>query len=197
VDRHYPYASSLLLVAMGLAPMVLVTHYYGVLPNRMVIQWDLFGRMTVIGTKASTVMTVANFAAIAGLCAFGLLLWLHKSMRSMRLLRPFLALNLSQILAINLTCAMLVSDALGLQLRIKPMIPAAMSVILFSAAVLCWRLDGSANGMFSRLAGAVLAVAGIFVLAFSATVSNTVVGFYSAALAALAMIALVLPERHA
>jgi hypothetical protein len=51
--------------------------------------------------------------------------------------------------------------------------------------------------MFSRLAGAVLAVAGIFVLAFSATVSNTVVGFYSAALAALAMIALVLPERHA
>jgi hypothetical protein len=57
------------MVVLGLVPTALVTYYYDVLPNRMVIQWDLLGRMTVIGTRASTVLLVANFAAVAGLAA--------------------------------------------------------------------------------------------------------------------------------
>ena len=69
MGRSYPWFSYVLMIVLGLIPTALVTHFYEHLPNRMVIQWDLLGRMTVVGTRASTVLMVANFAAVAGLVA--------------------------------------------------------------------------------------------------------------------------------
>lgn len=193
--RSYPIASYVLMIVLGVLPTALVSHYYGVLPNRMVIQWDMFGRMTVIGTRASTVLMVANFAAVSGLAGSVLAFWQHRSLVAIGALRAFLVLSLAQIVAINLTCAMLVTDALGMHLMIKPMIPAAMAVLLFAAGILCWRM-GRAGPV-----NAALAISGVFIatalgsLTFSAFATNQVVGYYVSAFALLTMMALALPAK--
>ena len=197
MKRRYPWTSSVLMIVLGFVPLALVTHYYGVLPNRMVIQWDVLGRLTVIGTRAGPVLFVANVAAFAGLAASVLVFWQHKALSETGTLRSYLALNFAQIVAINLTCFMLVSDALGMGLTIKPTIPPAMAVLLFAAGVLCWKIDAGARMGVVRGVAGLMALSGLIVLALNAFVANEVVGHYASAFALLVMVALVLPDKGA
>jgi hypothetical protein len=142
--------------------------------------------VTVIGTRPATVLMIANFAAVVALSAIALAIWQQRTLLELGMRRTFLALNLAQIVSINLVCAMLVSDALGLQLKIKPMIPPAMAVLLFAAGVLCWRIDRSRKSVAARSAA--------FVLIAAAAV-NAAVGYFASALAVLAMVAVALPEN--
>ena len=103
----------------------------------------------------------------------------------------------NQIVAINLTCVMLVSDALGMRLTIKPIIPPAMAVLLFAAGVLCWKIDAGARNGAVRVVAGLMALSGLTVLALNAFVANEVVGHYASAFALLVMVALVLPDKDA
>ncbi len=190
-----PVFTSLVMIALGLVPTALVTHYFDVIPNRTVIQWDMLGRMTVIGTRASTVLLVANFAAVAGLAGAFLALWKHRSLALADCLRPFLILNFSQIVVITLTCVMIVTQALGLKLAIKPMIPPAVAVLLFAAGMLLWRAEGLERLSVMRLLGAAFAGAGVALLVLNGFASPQVVGYYATAFAVLAMAAAAIPAR--
>ena len=187
-----PFGNYAVMLVFGFLPMALVTRYYNVLPRRLVIQWDVFGNTTIIGTRASTVLMIANVAALIALAAIVVGLWQHRSLVALGMRRSFLALNLAQLAVINLTCAMIVSDALGLQLKIKPMIAPAMAVLLFAAGVLVWRMEG---GRFARIGAIALSATGVFILALSAIAANQVVGYYASAFALVAMAALLLPQE--
>jgi len=191
-----PLLSYLAIVALGLIPTALVTQYYGILPQRLVIQWDTFGNITVIGTKPRTVLMIANVAAVVALTAIAVSIWQHRTLLQLGLRRAFLGLNLAQIVAINLVCAMLVSDALGMRLTLKPMIPPAMAVLVFAAGILFWRMQqGQANAVVRAVAMALIG-GSLVLLAFSAVAVNAVVGYFASALALLAMAALALPEKR-
>lgn len=192
-----PFFSYAVLIALGLLPTALVTQYYGILPHRLVVQWDTLGNVTVIGTRPSTVLMIANVAAVIALTAIAVSLWQHRTLFALGMRRAFLALNLAQIVVINLVCAMIVSDALGLQLAIKPMVPPAMAVLLFAAGMLCRRVHQSAPNGLARAAAILLVILALGLLAFSATAVNTVVGYFASALALLAMAAVALPQEGA
>ena len=190
-----PIGSYAVMLALGLLPTALVTRYYDILPNRLVIQWDTLGNTTIIGTRSSTALMIANVAAVVALVGIAVAVWQQRTLVMLGVRRAFLALNLAQIVAINLTCAMIVSDALGLRLTIKPTIPPAMAVLLFAAAVLCWRVDPVSGKSPTRGFAVALGAAGLLLLGFSAIVVNAAVGYYASAFALLAMVALALPER--
>lgn len=196
MTRKYPIVSYVVMIVLGLVPTAIVTHYYGVLPNRMVIQWDLLGRMTVIGTRASTVLMIANIAAVAGFAGSLLAFWQHRALVAVDGLRAFLALNIAQIVAINLTCGMIITEALGMHLTIKPIIPPAMSVVLFAAGTLCQRADPAPGFSLGQGFGWLLMAAGVAMLLFSAIVANEVIGYYASAFGFLTMVALILPSRR-
>lgn len=196
VKSKAPVFACLVMVALGLVPTALVTQHYDIIPNRTVIQWDVLGRMTVIGTRASTVLLVANFAAVAGLAGSFLALWQHRALAAAQTLRPFLILNFSQIVAINLTCIMLVTQALGLKLAIKPMIPPAMAVLVFAAGVLLWRAEGLQRLSAVRVLGLLFMGSGVALLVLNGFASPEIVGYYASAFAALAMVAAAIPARH-
>jgi hypothetical protein len=191
-----PLLSYLAIIVLGLVPTALVTQYYGILPQRLVIQWDTFGNITVIGTKPRTVLMIANIAAVAALTAIAVSVWQQRPLVQLGMRRAFLGLNLAQIVAINLVCAMIVTDALGLRLKIKPMIPPAMAVLLFAAGVLCWRMYQSGAGTLARTAAIVLVGASLVLLAFSAVAVNAVVGYFASAIALLLMAAVALTETR-
>ncbi|MEQ1755255.1 MAG: hypothetical protein ABL973_14105 [Micropepsaceae bacterium] len=195
MSRKYPVLTYVAMIVLGVIPTALVTHYYGHLPNRMVIRWDLLGHMTVIGTRASTVLMVANFAAVAALAATAIGVWQHKSFVALDGLRAFLMLNMAQIVAINLTCIMLVTEALGFHLTIKPMIPPAMALLLFSGGILCWRAEADAAFNTTKAFGAALMGAGVFLLVLNAIAANQIVGYYASAFAALMMTAVLIPSK--
>ncbi|MBP6013895.1 MAG: hypothetical protein KBA31_16825 [Alphaproteobacteria bacterium] len=187
-----PWLSYLLLLVLGIAPTFLVSHYYGVLPSRMVVQWDAFGKLTVIATQAKSVLLIANVAAVIALTAIAIALWQRRALVAFKLRRAYLMLNMAQIVVINLTCAMLVTDALGYGLKLKPSIPPGMALLLFASGVLIWRLEqGRSSAM--RVVAIGLLVGALALLAFSAIAANAVVGYYASAFALLAMAALVLP----
>lgn len=190
-----PLLIYLAIIVLGVVPTALITQYYGVLPQRLVIQWDTFGNITVIGTKPRTVLMIANVAAVVALTAVAVSVWQQRTLFQLGMRRAFLSLNLAQIVAINLVCAMIVTDALGLRLKIKPMVPPAMAVLLFAAGVLCWRMYQSGAGGLARTAGIVLMGAGLILLAFSAVAVNAIVGYFASAIALLAMAAIALPEK--
>jgi hypothetical protein len=180
---------------LGFVPTILVTHYYSVLPRRLVMQWDTFGNITVIGTRAATVLMAAHTAAAIALICLAISIWQQRALVEMGMRRAFLALNLAQIVAINLTCAMIVSDALGLQLAIKPMVPPALAVVLLSAGIMFRRLDQSRASLPARGAAIVFVLAALFLLVSSAVAANGAVGYYAAALGLLAMTAVALPQN--
>ena len=179
---------------LGLAPTALVLRYYGILSNRTVIRWDMFGNTTIIGTRPQTVLTIANVAAAIAVITVLIGLWQNRSLVGLGIRRAFLGLNLAQIVAIDLTCAMIVSEALGLQLTLKPTIVPAMAVVLVAGAVLCWRLAQGGTSGLVRIAAVALGLGGIALLAFSAIAANAVVGYYAGAFALLAMAAVALPQ---
>jgi hypothetical protein len=191
-----PYAGYATILALGLLPTALVTRYYDIIPRRIVIQWDTFGNTTIIGTRSTTLLMIANAAALIALISIAVAVWQHRSLIALGARRAFLALNLAQIVTINLTCAMIVSDALGLKLAIKPMIPPAMAVLLFAAAVLIGRMNETPRRGLTRGVSLALGGAGVLLLAFSAVALNAAVGYFAAALAALAMVAIALPAER-
>ena len=182
------------MAVLGFAPIALVLQFYKTLPNRTVIRWDVFGNTTIIGTRPTTVLTIAGVGAVIAFLAVLFGVWQNKTMLGMGLRRAYLALNLAQVASIALTCCMIVSEALGLQLTIKPMIPPAMAVLLFAAGILLWRLDAQKPGALRWFALVLLAGA-LGLLAFSAVAMKAVVGYYASAFAVLAMIAVALPEH--
>lgn len=187
-----PFFTYALMAVLGAVPTVLVMHYYGVLPQRLVLQWDTFGNITVIGTRPATVLTVAHVAGLVALTGIVVAVFQNRTLVELGLRRAFLALNLAQIVAINLVCAMLVNDALGLRLKIKAMIPPAMAVLLFAAGVLFWRMQGG----LARAVGGVLMAGGLLMLVSSAIAADAAVGYFTSALAVLAMTAIALPQRR-
>jgi hypothetical protein len=191
-----PFFSYALMIALGLVPTALVSQYYGILPHRLVVQWDTFGNITVIGTRPRIVLMIANVAAVIALTAAAVSIWQHRTLFQLGMRRAFIGLNLAQIVAINLVCAMIVSDALGLQLRIKPAIPPAMAVLLFAAGILCWRMHQGQPNAVARFAAFALIGLSLLLLAFSAVAMNAVVGYFAAAVALLAMLALALPQER-
>lgn len=191
-----PFFTYALMIVLGLVPTALVTHYYGILPQRLVYQWDMFGNITVIGTRPRTVLMMANVAAVVALTATAISIWQHRSLFQMGMRRAFIGLNFAQIVAINLVCAMIVTDALGLRLNIKPAVPPAMAVLLFAAGVLAWRMNQSQPSAVARAVAFALIAGSLALLAFSAVTMNAVVGYFSAAVAVLAMLALALPQER-
>jgi hypothetical protein len=187
-----PFFTYALMAVLGAVPTALVMHYYGVLPQRLVLQWDTFGNITVIGTRPGTVLTVAHVAGLVALTGILVSAFQNRTLVELGLRRAFLALNLAQIVAINLVCAMLVNDALGLRLKIKAMIPPAMAVLLFAAGVLFWRMQGGP----ARAAGGVLMAGGLLMLVSCAIAADAAVGYFASALAVLAMAAIALPQRR-
>src|SRR5262249_39052655 len=165
--RH-PFGSYGLMLLLGLIPVALVTQYYDVLPNRLIIQWDAFGNTTLIGTRARTVLLIANVAAVVGLSATTLAIWQHRSLVALGVRRAYLGLNFAQLVVINLTCAMIVSQALGLHLTIKPMVAPAMAVLLFAAGILSWRLKEGRHERAARGAAVVLIGASAVLLPLAA-----------------------------
>jgi hypothetical protein len=191
VTVRQPYGIYAALLVLGAAPTPVVLQYYNVLSNRTVIQWDMFGNTTIIGTRPATVLTIAYVAAAIAVTAVLVAVLQHRALVELGLRRAYLMLNFAQIVAIDLTCAMIVTDALGLRLTLKPTIPPAMAVLLMAGAVLCWRLGQGAV----RVAAALLAIAAFGILALGAIAANAVVGYYASALALLAMAAVALPDR--
>lgn len=159
------------------------------------MQWDAFGNITVIGTRSATVLTIANTAAAIALICLAISIWQQRALVEMGMRRAFLALNLAQIVAINLTCAMIVSDALGLQLAIKPMVPPALAVVLFSAGMLFRRVDQSRASPPARGTAIVFVLAALFLLVSSAVETGSAVGYYAATFGLLAMTAVALPQN--
>jgi hypothetical protein len=159
------------------------------------MQWDAFGNITVIGTRSATVLTIANTAAAIALMCLAISIWQQRALVEMGMRRAFLALNLAQIVAINLTCTMIVSDALGLQLAIKPMVPPALAVVLFSAGIMFRRVDQSRASLPARGAAIVFVLAGLLLLGSSAVANGTAVAYYVSALGLLAMTAVALPQE--
>jgi hypothetical protein len=102
---------------------------------------------------------------------------------------------MSQIVAINLTCIMLVTQSLGYNLTIKPMIAPAMAVLLFASGVLFWRAEGLATLSLTRLLGVVFMMGGLVLLGLNAFASPHVVGYYASAFALLMMAAAAIPAR--
>jgi hypothetical protein len=186
-----------ILIVMGFAPLALVIRYYGILPNRILVRWDTFGNLTVIGTRPGAVLMIANVAALVALTAVAIAVWQHRALVSLGMRRAYLGLNLAQVVAINLVCAMIVSDALGLGLAIKPMVPPAMAVLLFAAGILCLRIDQSRRSGWARAFAVALLIAGPAFLIYSAIGSNAPLGYYASAFAAVAMAALALPSGKA
>ena len=193
--RRQPLGSYAAILALGFLPTVLVTPYYDVLPRRMVMQWDTFGNITVIGTRSATVLMIAHTAAAIAVICLAVSIWQRRALVEMGMRRAFLALNLAQIVAINLTCAMIVSDALGLQLTIKPMVPPALALVLFSAGILFRRADQSRASPPARGAAIVFVLAGLLLLGSSAVANGTAVAYYVSALGVLAMTAVALPQE--
>ena len=189
-----PLIAYALVLAFGVLPTVLVTQYYGVLPNRLVVQWDMFGNLTVIGTRARSVLMVANAAALIAFTSVAVAIWQNSALIALGLRRSYLAASFAQIAAINLTCGMIVTDALGYGLTLKPTIPPAMAVLLFACGVLVWRIDQGGSRL-ARGAAIALLTGGPLLLAFSAIAANVVVGYYASAFALLAMAAIVVPAR--
>lgn len=186
-----PYGSYVALLALGLAPVPVVLTYYNVLSNRTVIQWDMFGNTTIIGTRPSTVLTIAYVGAAIAVTAVLVAISQHRALVELGLRRAYLMLNFAQVVAIDLTCLMIVTDALGMRLTLKPTIPPAMAVLLMAGAVLCWRLGQGAVRVLAWLLG----IAAFGILALGAIAANAVVGYYAAAFALLAMAAVALPDR--
>jgi hypothetical protein len=179
------------MILLGAAPVPLVLRYYNVLSNRTVIQWDMFGNTTIIGTRPSTVLAIAIASCVIALTAVLIALLQHRALVELGLRRAYLMLNFAQVVVLGLTCLMVVTEAIGLKFTLKPMIGPAMSVLLAAGSVLCWRLGQRAGRAVSIL----LAIAAVGLLVLGAIAANVVVGYYAAALALLAMIAVALPDR--
>ncbi len=195
-----PVSAYLALVILGFLPLILIALFYDDLPHRFVVQWTA-GGLSVTGTRAQSVVTIA--AACAAIALFAVLVAAaqNASFKALGIRRLFLALNFAQIITIGLTCAMLVGEALGVALRVRDTVPPSAALLLAIAGLLCLRLSGGAASRGARvgmgiaawtfLAGAV-AIVGL-TLAFI----HSALSWAAIAVALVAAIALAVPERTA
>lgn len=138
-----PVSAYLALLILGFLPPLGVGLFYDDLPNRLVVQWDGLGQLTVIGTRASSVMTIAVASAVIGVIAVLLAALFNNALSSSRMRSLFLGLNAAQIVTIGLTCLALVSEALGYGVAARAAVPPAASVLLFACALMFWRASSN------------------------------------------------------
>lgn len=196
-----PISAYLLLLILGFLPAILVALFWDDLPHRFVVQWGVAG-LTITGTRAKSAMTIAIACAGISLLAVLVTAVQNESFRASGIRRLFLALNFAQVVTIGLTCAMIVTEAIGiLPFRLRDVVPAGAALILVTAALLCFRIaGGAATRVVSFGAGL---VAWFFLLAALAIGAATVVfigtplSFGALAVAAILAALLALPEQSA
>ena len=195
-----PVSAYLVLLILGFLPAIIVALFWDDLPHRFIVQWGVAG-LTITGTRAKSAMTIAVACAGISLLAVLITAIQNESFRASGIRRLFLALNFIQVVTIGLTCAMIVTEAVGFPFRLRDIVPASAALMLTAAALLCLRLAG---GAASR-AGAFLfgAFGWIFLLAAVAIAALTILYIGTplslGAIAAALLIALLLaiPERAA
>ena len=138
-----PVSSYLLLLILGFLPVILVALFWDDLPHRFVVQWNL-GGLTISGTRSRSAMTLAVACAGIALLAVMIAAIQNESFKASGIRRLFLALNYMQVITIGLTCAMIVTEAIGFPFRVRHVIPASAALMLAVAALLCLRIAGGA-----------------------------------------------------
>lgn len=195
-----PVSAYLVLLILGFLPAIIVALFWDDLPHRFIVQWGVAG-LTITGTRAKSAMTIAIACAGISLLAVLITALQNESFRASGIRRLFLALNFIQVITIGLTCAMIVTEAVGFPFRLRDIVPASAALMLTAAALLCLRLAGSA----ASRAGAFLfgAFGWIFLLAAVAIAALTILYIGTplslGAIAAALLLALLLaiPERAA
>lgn len=195
-----PVSAYLLLLILGFLPIVLVALFWDDLPHRFVVQWNV-GGLTISGTRSRSAMTAAIAGAGISVLAVIIAAIQNESFRASGVRRLFLALNYAQVITIGLTCAMIVTEAVGFPYRIRHVIPASAALMLAIAAILCLRIAGGAAtatranvfgffGLLFILAALAVAAASIFLI-------GSPLSFGAVAVAAVLALLLAIPERAA
>jgi hypothetical protein len=196
-----PVSAYILLLILGFLPIILVQLFWDDLPHRFVVQWSVAG-LTIIGTRAKSAMTIAIGCAAIALFAVLVGAVQNESFRASGIRRLYLALNFVQVITIGLTCAMIVTEAVGLvPFRIRDLIPASAALLLTVAALLCLRLSGGAASRAAAfLFGAVgwlFVLLAVGIIALTVLYIGTPIAFVAIALAALLALLLAIPESPA
>ena len=192
-----PVSAYLLLLILGFLPIILVALFWDDLPHRFVVQWNL-GGLTISGTRSRSAMTAAMACGGIALLAVIVAAIQNESFRASGIRRLILALNYAQVITIGLTCAMIVTEAIGFPYRIRHVIPASAALLIIIAAMLCLRI---ANGAATPARGYIFGFFGwAFVFAAIAIVAATIffigtpLSFGALAVAAVLAMLLAIPE---
>ena len=193
-----PVSAYLLLLILGSLPLIFVAMFYDDLPNRLVVHWGAGGHVTVIGTRAQSVMTIAIGCAGIALLAVFIAAAQNASFKSLGIRRLFLGLNFAQVITIGLTCAMLVGEALGFPIQVRDTVPPSAALLLAVAGLLCLRLSRGATsrGLSFIFGGAawIFLAAAVAIIGLTLAFINTPLSWAAIGVAALATMALALPE---
>jgi hypothetical protein len=193
-----PVSAYLLLVILGFVPLILVSLFYDDLPHRLVVQWSA-GGLTITGTRARSAMAAA--VACAAIAVFAVIISAiqNKSLTASGIRRLFLALNFAQVLTIGLTVLMLVTEALGFEIRMRDLVPPSAALLLAIAALLCLRVSAisstAAMGAVFGLAGWLFLAGAIAVCVLAGLFIGTPLTFAAIGVALLIALALAVPER--
>ena len=194
-----PISAYLVLLILGFLPVILVALFWDDLPHRFIVQWGIAG-LTVTGTRAKSAMMIA--VGCAGIALFAVIITAiqNESFRASGIRRLFLALNFMQVITIGLTCAMVVTEAIGIvPFRLRDVVPASAALTLTAAALLCLRISG---GAASSIGAFVFGAFGwLFVIVSLAIVAATVIfigtplSFAAIVVALLLAVVFAMPER--
>ena len=195
-----PVSAYLLLLILGFLPVILVALFYDDLPHRFIVRWGGAG-LTITGTRAKSAMTIAIACAAIALFAVIIAAIQNESLKASGIRRLFLALNFAQVITIGLTCAMLVSEALGFPYRVRDAIPPSAALLLTIAALLCLRIAAGAATRLGRvvfgLFGWSFALTAIAIVALTIVFIGTPLSFAAIAVALLLSLLLAMPEQPA
>jgi hypothetical protein len=195
-----PVSAYLLLLILGFLPVILVALFWDDLPHRFVVQWNV-GGLTISGTRSRSAMTAAVACAGISLLAVLIAAVLNESFRASGIRRLFLALNYAQVITSGLTCAMIVTEAVGFPYRIRHVIPATAALMLVIAALLCLRIASGAatpaRGYLFGFFGWLFLLAALAVVAATIVFIGTPLSFGALAVAALFAMLLAIPEQPA
>ena len=112
-----------------------------------------------------------------------------------------MALNYAQVITIGLTCAMIVTEAVGFPYRIRHIIPATAALMLAIAALLCLRIAAGAatpgRGYVFGFFGWLFVLASVAVVAATVLFIGTPLSLGALGVAALLTLLLAIPETPA
>jgi hypothetical protein len=195
-----PISAYLLLLILGFLPVILVALFWDDLPHRFVVQWTV-GGLTITGTRSRSAMTAAVACAGISLIAVLIAALQNESFRASGIRRLFLALNYAQVITIGLTCAMIVTEAVGFPYRIRHIIPATAALMLAIAAFLCLRIAGGAatatRGYIFGFFGWLFVLVSLAIVAATILFIGTPLSLAALAVAALIAMLLAIPEQTA